>query len=114
MSSTGKFLKFLEGLLSLSFNSILKLLISERAFFLAYRIFNIYKNFQDSRKQKSERPDVFAKSDRPEPYSKPSQTSTIEFFAEIVNGWNLSIFAKISILDVWQSSWYGSGLCILK
>ena len=81
---------------------------------MAYRIFNIYKNFQDSRKQKSERPDVFAKSDRPEPYSKPSQTSTIEFFAEIVNGWILSIFAKISILDVWQSSWYGSGLCILK
>ena len=60
--------------------------------------------FKIAEKQKSERPDVFAKSDRPEPYLKPSQTSTVEFFAEIVNGRNLSIFAKISILDVWQSS----------
>ena len=52
--------KFLERLLILLFNNILKLWISQRAFFLAHTIFNIYKNFQDSKKQKSERLDFFS------------------------------------------------------
>ena len=38
---------------------------------------------------------------RPEAYSKTSQTSKIELFKKIVNGWKpLTIFAKSFILDV--------------
>lgn len=43
------------------------------------------------------------------------QTSKKEFFAKIVNAWNLlTIFAKRSILGVWQVSEYASvtGFCI--
>ena len=40
-----------------------------------------------------------------EAYSEPAQTSKVKVFAEIVNGfWFSTIFAKISILDVWQDS----------
>ena len=45
-----------------------------------------------------------------EAYSEPCQTSKIESFAKIVNGFMpLTIFAKRSILDVWQGSEYASG-----
>ena len=38
-----------------------------------------------------------------EAYSEPSQTSKMEFFAKIVNGFQLlTISAKRSIVDVWQ------------
>ena len=38
-------------------------------------------------------------------HSKLSQTSKMELFAKIVNGWKSStVFAKISILDVWPES----------
>ena len=40
-----------------------------------------------------------------EAYSKPWQTSQIEVFTKIVKGFSfLTIFAKTSILDVWQDS----------
>ena len=40
-----------------------------------------------------------------ETYSEPSQTSKMELFVKIVKSWNpLSIFAKSSIIDVWQCS----------
>ena len=43
----------------------------------------------------------------PEVYSEPCQPSKMECLAKIVNSFqSLTIFAKISILDVWQ----GSGL----
>ena len=38
-------------------------------------------------------------------FSQPCQTSNMERFAKIANGFQpLTIFAKHSILDVWQSS----------
>ena len=38
-----------------------------------------------------------------EAYSKPCQTSKMDVFAEIVNGFSfLTIFAKSFILEVWQ------------
>ena len=44
-----------------------------------------------------------------EAYSEHCQTSKMELFAKIVNSWKpLSIFAKSSILDVWQDSEYSS------
>ena len=44
-----------------------------------------------------------------EAYSEPSQTSKMDSFAKIVNGVQpLIIFAKHSILDVWQGSEYAS------
>ena len=40
-------------------------------------------------------------------YSEPYQTCKMEFFAKIVNDLKpLAIFAKISILDIWQDSLY--------
>ena len=42
-------------------------------------------------------------------YSDPFQTSEMEIFVEIVNGYLLlTIFAKSFILDVWQGSEYAS------
>ena len=42
-------------------------------------------------------------------YSEPCQTSKMECFAKIVNGLKLLIiFAKRSVLDVWQGSKYTS------
>ena len=42
-------------------------------------------------------------------YLKPCQTSEIKLFAKIVNGFHpLTIFAKSSIFDVWESSEYAS------
>ena len=42
-------------------------------------------------------------------YSKPNQTSKMEFFAKINNGFHpLTIFTKNSILDVWLGSEYPS------
>ena len=44
-----------------------------------------------------------------EAYSEPCQTSKIEVFAQIVNGfWFLTIFAKSPILDVWSDSEFAS------
>ena len=44
-----------------------------------------------------------------EAYSEACQTSKMELFAKTINGWkSLTIFAKISILDVWQGSEYTS------
>ena len=46
-----------------------------------------------------------------EAHSEPSQLSKKEYFAKIINGWKLStIFAKNSILDVWQGSEYAFDL----
>ena len=43
----------------------------------------------------------------PEAYLDACQTSKMERFAKIVNGWiPFTIFAKCSILDVWQGSEY--------
>ena len=43
--------------------------------------------------------------------SKLCQTSQMELFTKIVKHWkSLIIFAKISILDVWQGSEYASEL----
>ena len=40
-----------------------------------------------------------------EVYSEPCQTSRMELFAKIVNGFSfLTIFTKISIINVWQDS----------
>ena len=42
-----------------------------------------------------------------EAYSKPCEASKMECLAKIVNGWKPSaIFAKRSILDIWQGSEY--------
>ena len=42
-----------------------------------------------------------------EAYSVPGQTSKIEFFAKIVNGFQLLIISEeTAILDVWQDSQY--------
>ena len=42
-----------------------------------------------------------------EAYSEPYQLSKMERFAKIINGFQpLTIFAKQSILDVWQDSEY--------
>ena len=41
----------------------------------------------------------------PEAYSEYFQTSKMEPFAKTVN----AVFAKISILDIWQGSEYASG-----
>ena len=44
-----------------------------------------------------------------EAYSEPCQTSKMEVFTKIVNGFSfLTIFAKSSILDVWQDSEFAS------
>ena len=41
--------------------------------------------------------------------SEPSQTSNMDLFAKIINGWKtLTIFAKRSILDIWLGSEYAS------
>ena len=46
---------------------------------------------------------------QPEAYSETSGTSTMEFFAKIVNGFQLlTIFAKSSLLDVRLGSEYAS------
>ena len=51
----------------------------------------------------------------PEAYSELWQTSKLEYFAKIVNGWKslktATILAKHSILDFWQSSEYASVIC---
>ena len=40
-----------------------------------------------------------------EAYSEPCQTSKMEVFAKIVNSFSFfTIFAKFSILDIWQDS----------
>ena len=45
----------------------------------------------------------------PEAYSEPCQTSKMELFAKIVNGFSyLNIFAKSSISDVSQNSEFAS------
>ena len=44
-----------------------------------------------------------------EAYSEPCQTSKMERFLKIFNG--LTIFAKHSILDIWQRSEHASGIC---
>ena len=41
-------------------------------------------------------------------YSEPCQTAKTELFAKVVNWKPLIIFAKASILDVWQDSEYAS------
>ena len=42
-------------------------------------------------------------------YTEPCQTSKVERYAKIVNGWKtLNILAKSSILDVWRSCEYAS------
>ena len=57
------------------------------------------------------------RSNMPEAYSEPCQTSKMERFAKIFNGWKpfaekvkgwrpSTIFAKISILDAWYGSEY--------
>ena len=47
-------------------------------------------------------------------YSELCQASNMELSAKIVNGWNLlTIFAKRSILDVWQGSKYASTIEIV-
>ena len=47
--------------------------------------------------------------DESEWHLEPCQTSKTEHFATRVNGWKLlTIFAKSSILDVWQGSEYAS------
>ena len=44
-------------------------------------------------------------------YLEPYQTSKMEIFAKIANAWKpLIIFAKCSILDVWEGSEYASAL----
>ena len=44
-----------------------------------------------------------------ETYLEPCQKSNMELFAKIANGWKPStIFAKSSILDIWESSNYAS------
>ena len=44
-----------------------------------------------------------------EAYLKPCQTSKMERFAKIVNGWKpLTIFGKYFIIDVWQDLKYAS------
>ena len=44
-----------------------------------------------------------------EAYSEPSQTSKLEVFAKIVNGFSfLTIFAKSSIVDIWKDSEFAS------
>ena len=44
-------------------------------------------------------------------YLEPYQTSKMELFAKTANAWKqLIIFAKCSILDVWQGSEYASAL----
>ena len=44
-------------------------------------------------------------------YSEPCQVSKLERFPKKVNGWKrLTIFAKHSILDVWQGSEYAFGM----
>ena len=46
-----------------------------------------------------------------EAYSEPSWTSNMELFVEIVKGYLLlTIFAKLSILDVWLGCEYASGI----
>ena len=42
--------------------------------------------------------------------SEQGQTSKMEYFAKVVNGWKpLTISLKSSILDVWQGAKYASG-----
>ena len=44
-----------------------------------------------------------------EGYSEPCQTSKMDVFAKIVNGFSsLTIFAESSVLDVWQESEFAS------
>ena len=50
-----------------------------------------------------------------EAYSEPYQISKMERFGEIVNGFlPLTIFAKRTILDIWQSSQYASNTLIAQ
>ena len=49
-----------------------------------------------------------------EVYSETCQVSSIEHFAEIVNSRFLDIFAKSTILDIWQGSEYTSLLLPLN
>ena len=52
---------------------------------------------------------TFLASSYAELYSQPSQIFKMELFAKIVNTWKpLTIFAKNSILDIWQGSEYVS------
>ena len=44
------------------------------------------------------------------PYPEPFQTFKMDYFAKIVNSLPLIIFAKWSILIVWQGPEYASGL----
>ena len=47
-------------------------------------------------------------------YSKPCQASKMKHFAKAVNGfWSLIMFAKCSIIGVWQISEYVSDLIIV-
>ena len=48
-----------------------------------------------------------------EAYSEHSQIIKIKLFANIVNSWkSLTVFAKNSVLDVWQSSEHTAGFCM--
>ena len=50
----------------------------------------------------------------PEAYSEPGQTSKIECFGKIVNGYLKAVNhfrIKLSMLDVWQGSEYASEIC---
>ena len=51
----------------------------------------------------------------PETYSELSKTSSMELFEKIVKSWKpLTIFAKTSILDIWQDSDYASDFSLLN
>ena len=50
-----------------------------------------------------------------EVHSEPCQTSKMELFVKIINGfYPLTIFTKSSISGVWQSSEYDSDCCVMK
>ena len=54
------------------------------------------------------------KPDTPEAYSEPCQTSKMELFVKMINGWKpLTIFAKSSISDYCQCSEYASTLLLI-
>ena len=47
---------------------------------------------------------------KPEAYSQPSQTSKMEVFTKIVNGFQpFTVFIKSSILDIWLGYEYAFG-----
>ena len=51
----------------------------------------------------------------PEAYSKTCQTSKMKLFVNMVNDYKpLNIFAKSSMLDVWQGSEYASGIHLVS